>query len=111
MDEDQTPPSSPVIFYKPTWQESPLFVLDLIENADIVEMKNGSYEFWERVYRNVEVFERAILRCLELRDMLILETVVNRLSRPDSEVKQRMLLHAQNWPDAKTFLEHVWCQS
>lgn len=108
MEEEQTPPSSPVICCKPTWQESPLFVLDLIYDKNITQIKELDYEFWQRVYRNIEIFERAIMKCIDLQDMLLLETVVNRLALPDSEVRHRIMSHGQKWPQAQKFLQHLW---
>jgi hypothetical protein len=108
MDDDSAGGSSPQISYKPTWQESPLFILDLIEQKDTVEMKNRGYEFWEQVYRNIEIFERAIMKCIELQDILVLDTVVSRLARPDHQMKKELLFYAHNWTQGKTFLEHLW---
>ena len=109
-DESPSPLTTPVISPKPCWEENPLTILDIIDQNDVVELQLKSYEFWEKVYHNIEILERALFRCIENRNMRILEHVVNRLPRPDDEVCARVFTQfkSNKWMAGYNFLINAW---
>jgi hypothetical protein len=110
MDEEENRTPPPTIFIKPTWQERPLYILDIIDNNDFEEIQQCNYEFWGRVYRNIEILERAIIKCIENRNMRMLELIVNMLPRPDDEVCGRIFVvfRTNKWMEGYKFLLNAW---
>jgi len=85
-------------------------MLDIIDRDDMVGLQECTSDVWEGIHRNKFMFEQVIERCIERRNIRMLETIVRKYQPPDNDIKRQIftLFKTNPWMAGYNLLSHEW---